>query len=322
MVALSVAVEGAFGLTWPLWKRLVREVEQLGFAGLYCSDHFTGPIPPDWDSLEVVIALSYLAQTTQRVHFGPLVAPLSFRDPIMLARQALALDDLSGGRMILGLGAGWNEREHAMFGYELGTVQTRMARFAEGLEVMTRLLRSDTSMTFDGRFYHVRDAVLLPRPARPGGPPILVGGSGPKRTLPLVARFADIWNAQHLTPEEFRARSAKLDALIESAGRQPGDVKRTMHLAVFCGRDAAEVEQRLRWWRRFPDLAHMPQDALFGLLGSLFTTLVGPPERIAEQLLAYGDVGVEEVTVQWWGFDDVEGLQILAEQVLPRLAGN
>src|SRR5919206_4997276 len=120
MIEVSIAVEGVFGLTWPSWKRLVAEVEQLGFAGLYCSDHFTLPTPVASDSLEVMVALTYLADHTQRVHFGPLVAPLSFRDPIMLARQAASLDDLSNGRMILGVGAGWMESEHEMFGYELG----------------------------------------------------------------------------------------------------------------------------------------------------------------------------------------------------------
>ncbi len=320
MVAVSITVEGAFGLTWPRWKRLIQEVEQLGFAGLYCSDHFTGPFPPDFDSLEVVLALGYLAQATHRVQFGPLVAPLSLRDPVMLTRQAAALDDLSGGRMILGLGAGWNEREHTTFGYELGDMQTRMARFEEGLEVITRLLRSATPISFAGRFYQLHDAVLLPRPARTGGPSILIGGSGPKRTLPLVARYGDIWNGQHLTSDEFRGRSAHLDELLRASGRQPSDVKRTLHISVFCGRDEAELERRLRWWRRYPDFATMLQDTLLGVLRSAFSTLIGPPESIIEQLRAYGEVGVEEVMVQWWTLDDIEGLEILADQVLPHLA--
>src|SRR5206468_2644018 len=127
--------------------------------------------------------------------FGPLVAPVSFRDPRQLVRQASALDDLSGGRFILGLGAGWQEHEHSVWGYDLGDIPTRMARFEESLEVASRLLRSDAPVTFEGRFFQLHDAVLLPRPARPGGPPILIGGNGPKRTLPLVARYADIWNA-------------------------------------------------------------------------------------------------------------------------------
>src|SRR5258708_8973077 len=107
MVALSIMIEGQMGLTWRHWKRIVSEVEDLGFAGLFRSDHFTNARPPDKDSLEMVVSLTYLADHTQRIHFGPLVAPISFRDPPMLARQAAALDDLSGGRVILGLRARW-----------------------------------------------------------------------------------------------------------------------------------------------------------------------------------------------------------------------
>jgi len=141
MVAISLQIEGQIGLTWPRWKRLVAEVEALGFAGLFRSDHYTNAGPPDKDSLEMIVSLAYLADHTQRIHFGPLVAPLSVRHPSVLARQAAALDDLSGGRMILGVGAGWQEREHRLFGHELGDVPTRMARLEEGLAVITRLLR-------------------------------------------------------------------------------------------------------------------------------------------------------------------------------------
>jgi alkanesulfonate monooxygenase SsuD/methylene tetrahydromethanopterin reductase-like flavin-dependent oxidoreductase (luciferase family) len=116
MVALSLMIEGQQGITWPHWKRLAAQAEELGFAGLFRSDHFTNARPPDQDALEAMISLAYLADHSQRIHFGPLVTPLSFHDPVALARQALAIDDLSGGRLIFGLGAGWQEREHSMFG--------------------------------------------------------------------------------------------------------------------------------------------------------------------------------------------------------------
>jgi alkanesulfonate monooxygenase SsuD/methylene tetrahydromethanopterin reductase-like flavin-dependent oxidoreductase (luciferase family) len=157
MIAISIMIEGQQGLTWPRWRRLAEEVEALGFAGLFRSDHFTDAQPPSRDSLETVVSLGYLASATRRIHFGPLVAPVSFRDPVMLARQAAAIDDLSDGRLILGLGAGWQEREHALFGYELGDVPTRMARFAEALEVTARLLRDEAPAPFDGRFYKLRE---------------------------------------------------------------------------------------------------------------------------------------------------------------------
>ena len=235
MIELSVSVEGLFGLTWPAWKRLVRAVEALGFAGLYLSDHFILNVPPDCPSLEFIVALTHLADTSERVRFGSMVAPLSVRDPVMLTRQAAALDELSGGRMVLGVGTGWEEDEHTMFGYRLGDMSTRFARLEEGLEVITRLVRSDEPVTVDGRFFRLREAVL-PGPRRPKGPPVMIGGSGPKRTLPLVARFADIWNAQMLTPDGVRERSSLLDELLVAAGRHPGDVRRTFNAFVVCGR--------------------------------------------------------------------------------------
>lgn len=131
---ISITVEGQEGLTWPRWKRLVADVEKLGYAGLYRSDHFPG----SRSSLELIVSLAYLADHTERLHFGSLVAPLSFRHPAMLARQAAALDDLSGGRLILGLGAGWEVNEHQAWGYHLGSAKTRSARFEEGLEVINQ----------------------------------------------------------------------------------------------------------------------------------------------------------------------------------------
>src|SRR5260221_11608871 len=120
MVALSIMIEGQMGLTWPHWKRIVSEVEDLGFAGLFRSDHFTNARPPDKDSLEMVVSLTYLADHTQRIHFGPLVAPISFRDPPMLARQAAALDDLSGGRLNRGRGTRLRARRNQPLWFELG----------------------------------------------------------------------------------------------------------------------------------------------------------------------------------------------------------
>src|SRR5882724_3285878 len=156
MIELSIQIEGQNGLNWPRWKNIVAAVEETGFAALYRSDHFTNPSPPDQDSLEMIVSLAYLADHTQRIQFGPLVAPLSFRDPIFLARQAAAIDDLSNGRLILGIGAGWQEREHQHFGYDLNTLSTRMNRFEEGLEVIVNLLRSTEPITHTGTFYKLQ----------------------------------------------------------------------------------------------------------------------------------------------------------------------
>ena len=322
MTELSISIQGLCGLTWPAWKRLVEAVERLGFAGLFCTDHFILPDALTVDSLEMIVALTYLADRTQRIHFGPLVAPFSFRDPVMLARQAAVLDDLSGGSMRLGVGAGWMEYEHQMFGYHLGDMATRMARFVEGLEVITRLLQSAEPVSYAGRFYQLREAVLHPRPQRPGGPPILVGGKGPRRSLPLVARYASIWNATRLAPNEFRTRSAKLDELAGAAGRAPSAIKRTVMIPVICGRNTAELEQRVQGVRQlFSDFGAMPLDALLGEMRDMFgAMIVGAPDEVIRGIRAYADVGVDELIIQWFGVEDMDGLQLLAEQVLPHVA--
>lgn len=312
---LAVTIEGPAGLNWPRWKRFVAEVEALGFAGLFMSDHITPVIPVEADSLELTVALTYLAQQSQQLHFGSLVSPLSFRDPVFLARQAMAIDDLSNGRMILGVGAGWAEREHTMFGYDLGDVPTRLARFEEGLAVISQLIRSDDPVTFSGKFYRLQEARLLPRPQR--ATPIMVGGNGPKRTLPLVARYADIWNC-HASAELFAERSALLDDLLRAEGRQPGEVKRTLMLPVICWHDQADLTRRMDLLRSgFPGFAPLSTEDILAFFRTNMSGILGTPDEVIEGLSAYAAAGVEEVMVQWFGVADIEGLAALADQVLP-----
>jgi F420-dependent oxidoreductase-like protein len=320
MTELSIMIEGQDGVNWPIWKRLVEEVETLGFAGLFRSDHYTNSSPPDKDSLEMVVSLAYLADHTRRVHFGPMVAPLSFREPTMLARQAVAIDDLSGGRMLIGLGAGWQEREHAHFGHNLGTVKERMDRFEEGVQVVSMLLRSDEPVNFEGRYFRLQEAVLLPRPQRPGGPPILIGGSGRKRTLPLVARYASLWNVINRGVEDFRDMSSYLDGLIKQEGREPGDVKRSIMTMVIFGRTREDLQARLEKPPfNNPRIADKSLDEKIAFWRDERHVLIGNGEEIAAQIGVYGEAGVEEIMTQWYHIEDVEGLRQYAEDVLSRL---
>jgi alkanesulfonate monooxygenase SsuD/methylene tetrahydromethanopterin reductase-like flavin-dependent oxidoreductase (luciferase family) len=253
-------------------------------------------------------ALAYAASHSERLQLGPLVAPLSLRDPVQLLRQAVALDDLSGGRVVLGVGAGWNEREHAAFGYALGDVPTRLGRLAEGLEVVARLAREPGPVKFEGRFYRLDGALLRPR--RAGGPRILVGGNGPRRTLPLVARYADVWNATRLLPEEFRERSAVLDGLLRAFGREPTAVKRTLMTLVIVASDDAELERRTRWFRTVsPSLAAASIDEVLTAMRRQYRNLVvGAPREVAAQLRGYANAGVEELMLDWFDLDDLESL--------------
>ncbi len=298
-------IEGQNGLNWPRWQRMARAVEDLGFAGLYRSDHYTNAEPPDLDSLELWVSLTWLASHTQRIEFGPLVSPVSFRQPTMTARIAAAVDDLSGGRLTLGLGAGWQEREHTNYSWNLLDIARRFQRFEEGLTIISHLLKSDTPLDFDGEYYKVREAVLLPRPARPGGPPLLIGGSGPKRTLPVAARWADEWNAVFVPPARFRELNAQLNDLLEARGRAPGNIRRSlMHGSVF-GRDEAEVRRKLGNRSR----AGLKERGV----------LVGTANKIVEQLGRYAEAGVQRLMVQWLDLDDLDGLEALARGVLPQL---
>lgn len=315
---MSVLVEGAHGLTWERWKEFVAKVEEMGYAGLYGSDHFTlNAAPPDPDSLELMVSLTYAADHTRRLKLGQLVSPASLRDPVMLTRQMLALDDLSGGRMVFGVGAGWNVREHEMFGYVLGDLRTRMGRFAEAVEVISRLKRSDKPVSYSGRYYTLKDAVLLPRPRRPGGPPLLIGGGGPKKSLPLVARYADIWNVAMVAPEALQEKLKLLDALIVAAGRKPGDVARTLMIPIFCGHGA----ELLRWAgqrRIMAAYVNLPDDALLDAMRGR-GALMGTPDQVVEGIRSYARLGIEEIMIQWFARDDMEGLRKIAEQVMPKV---
>src|SRR5438477_253934 len=194
MTEIALMIEGQDGLNWDRWQGIARTAEDAGFVGLYRSDHFTNPQGPYKDSLECWTSLAWLASNTSRIEFGPMVSPVSFRHPSMLVRMAAAVDDLSGGRLWFGLGAGWQDREHTNYGYHLGTIPERMGRFREAVQIVAHLLRSPEPLTFSGKHYQLTDAVLLPRPKRPGGTRIVIGGSGPNVTLPTAAKYADEWN--------------------------------------------------------------------------------------------------------------------------------
>lgn len=315
---LSVTLEGHFGLTWPRWQQLTTAIERMGFAGIFRSDHFAQPTPPHADALEAMVSLTYLATHSSHCHFGTLVAPLSFRDPVMLARQAMAIDDLSGGRMILGVGAGWMEQEHTMFGYTLGDATMRMARLEEGVAVMAALIRSQEPVTFTGQFYKLHVAQLRPRPQRPT--PLLIGGNGPKRTLPLVARYADIWNALMIPADLFAERSRLLDELLIAAGRQPTAVKRTIMLPVLCWRNADEQERIIEGIRRASSrMAPLNTAEIMTSFHKNLSAIMGTPEQVIEQLLAYTQAGAEEVMIQSIVLDDLLGLEILGTVILPEL---
>ena len=301
MLEIAIMIEGQNGLNWPRWQNIAAAVEDLGFMGLYRSDHFTNLDAPDKDSLECWTSLTWLASHTHRIEFGPLVSPVSFRLPALTARMAAALDDLSGGRLTLGLGAGWQEREHRLFGLELLDMKSRFVRFHEGLEVITRLLKSDQPVSFEGSYFQLREASLLPRPQRPGGPPLLIGGNGEKRTLRLAARYADEWNAVFQTPAGFAHLSARLDEWLADEGRTPQAVRRSLMTGIRFAQTRAGLEAKLH------------EHSIEELRGR--GMIVGVGQEILPQLAELEQAGVQRVMLQWMDLDDLQGLEALRKAV-------
>ena len=304
MLEVAIMIEGQDGIGWDRWKRLGRAAEDLGYAGLYRSDHFTEPRGPLKEALELWASLTWLADNTERIEFGPLVSPVSFRHPVITAWQASAVDNLAGGRLQLGVGAGWQEREHDAFGFDLLDTKRRFARFEEGLEVATRLLRNEEPVSFEGEFYRLRDALLTVRSPRPGGPPVVIGGNGPRRTLPLAVRFADEWNGVFLTADQFADLNARLEGLLREAGRPPEEVRRTLMTRGVFGRTRAEVDRKL------DGVAREDLDA---------AVIAGTADEFVDRLGRLSDVGVRRVMLQWLEPDDLDGLEAVAGSVLPQL---
>src|SRR5215211_3123211 len=297
---IAIMIEGQDGLDWGRWQRLARTVEDSGYAGLFRSDHFTNATGPVQDALELWSSLTWLAENTERIEFGPLVSPVSFRHPVITAWTASTVDNLAGGR--LRLGPGWQEREHEAHGFELLETDLRFARYEEAVEVVTLLLRSEDPVSFDGEFYRLRDALLKPRSPRPGGPPIVIGGNGPRRTLPIAARYADEWNAVFATPERFVELDARLDELLREAGRQPEQVRRTLMTRAVFGRTDADVESKLSG----RPAGELRENGI----------IVGTASEVTEQLGHLDEAGVQRVMLQWLETDDVDGLEAMAESVL------
>ncbi len=310
MPDIAIMIEGQNGLNWTRWQRLSLRVEELGFAGLYRSDHYTNMNPPDKDSLEMWISLAWLASHTKKIKFGPLVSPVSFRHPTLTARMAAAVDDLSGGRLQLGMGAGWQEREHNNYGWDLLNVPDRMKRLEEGLQVVKALFSSEQPINFQGQYYCLQDAILLPRPKRNGGPPITVGGNGPKRTIPLTARYADEWNAVFISPERFEELNRSLDENILEEGRNPAELRRSIMVGTIFGRDEGELRAKIDRFSSRQGVEVTVEDL------RQHGWIAGTPSSIGRQIERYAEAGAQGIMLQWLDLDDLDGLDALGQALL------
>jgi F420-dependent oxidoreductase-like protein len=311
---VGVMIEAQEGLTWEHWFRIADRVEQLGLDSLSRSDHFFS-LSGDRrrPALECWTSLTALAQRTRRIRFGPLVSPMTFRHPALLARMAAAVDLLSNGRLVLGVGAGWNVAEHEAFGIALPPLKERFDRFEEGIAVI-KALWTGGPVDVDGRYYALHGATAYPRPQQQPAPPLLIGGDGEVRLLRIVARDADEWNSHAHTPEVYRVKLAKLEEHCRAVGRDPATIRRSWMGGVLIGRDANEVAAKGRWMQSFLGgaLAGVaPADAPQELRRRGW--IVGTADQAASQLSAWSSLGVERVMFQWYNLDDLDGLSLLAQ---------
>jgi len=309
---IGVMIEGQEGLTWERWFRIAERVESLGLDSLWRSDHFFSLSGhPERPALECWTSLTALAQRTQRIRFGPLVSPITFRHPALLARMAAAVDGLSDGRLVLGVGAGWNEAEHAAYGITLPPLKERFDRLEEGIAVI-KALWTGGPVDLDGRYYPLRGASAYPRPVQQPAPPLLIGGDGEVRLLRIVAMHADEWNSHAPGPDVYRAKRARLEEHCRAVGRDPNTIHRSWMGGILIGRDRSEVLEKGRWFHSFlGPLAGGSPGAVPEVLRQRHW-LVGTPDEVAGQVDAWSAVGVERVMLQWYNLDDLDGLSLLA----------
>jgi F420-dependent oxidoreductase-like protein len=312
-LAVSLMIEGQEGLDWERWTRLARAAEDGGFHGLFRSDHLTGLFgEAGRASLDTWASLTWLATATRRIRFGPLVCPLTFYQPAILAKRAAAVSALSGGRLDLGVGAGWHEGEHRMFGIPFPSLRERMDRLECGVRAIRGLL-SGGPVTLDQPYFPLAAAETSPRPA-PGALPLVIGGRGERRTLRIAAEHADEWNVTRVTLEEYPAKAAVLARHCQAVGRDPAAIRRSLMIPVVVGRSAAEqAARRARIHAIFP---RAPEDEA-GWLAAGF--LHGAPDAIAGGLRRWHGLGIGRVMLQMLDMDDLEAIDLIAREVLPAL---
>jgi F420-dependent oxidoreductase-like protein len=319
MVRLGVMIEAQEGLTWQRWARIIETAENNQFDSLWRSDHLFSVMGiSDRDQLSLWPSMTLVAARDSKLEFGALVSPTTFRNPVMLAKDSVALDNLSGGRFWLGIGAGWNEREHAAFGYPLPPLKQRMDRLEEAIEVI-KLLWSGDKVSYAGEQFQLNDAQMRPVPTSPSGVPMMIGGSGERRTLRMVARFADEWNATASSLDEYRHKVEVLERHCAEIGRDSSEIKRSLMLGHIIGVDEADLQQRAeRVQQIIPSLQGLSISELLERL-RVRGWLVGTPDVIIGDIRALAQVGVSRIMLQTHDQEDMSALELFASAVMPQV---
>ncbi|PXY20804.1 LLM class F420-dependent oxidoreductase [Prauserella muralis] len=303
---LRILMEPRHGATYAQILTLARATEDAGFDAFFRSDHLMGVDPNDatYRPTDCWTTLAGLARDTSRVRLGALVGAATFRSPGILANIVASVDEMSGGRVELGLGTGWYEREHAAFGVPFPPVRERFDRLEEQLEIITGLWRTepggDSGFSFTGKHFGIDGNRTPPRTAQSPHPPVIIGGSGPRRTPAIAARFADEFNGA--LGGDLRERFGVFDAACEAIGRDPATARHSAVLPVACGRSQSEVDRRA------------------AVIGSEFIrehAAIGTPGLVTERLGELAEAGADTVYFHIYDIDDLDHIAVLAGDVLP-----
>jgi len=291
--------------------------EAASFDSVWVMDHFyqlPGLGAPSEPMFEAYSLLTALAARTSRVRLGAMVGGMTYRNPAFLAKTVTGLDVISGGRAIWGIGAGWFELEHQSYGYDFGTFTERFEKLEEGLQIVKSMFTEPTT-TFEGKWFRVTDAMNVPRPIQPGGPPVLIGGSGERKTLRMVAQYADACNVFG-EPSAVRHLMDVLDGHCERLGRDPAAITRTRLGTLVVGRTMEEAQAKILGRFGVSRLEDLPADLLARVRGMF---LMGDAPAVQEQVQDLLDAGLDGLVVNMPDAHDAEAVALAGEVLGPVL---
>jgi F420-dependent oxidoreductase-like protein len=312
---VCLMIEGQEGVTWDDWVRLARLTEEHGLEGLFRSDHYTAIIRPDADAHDAWATLAGLAAVTERIRLGTMVSPATFRHPSVLARTAVTVDHISRGRVEVGMGSGWYEREHDAHGFPFLDGKQRYTLFAEQVEIVVRSW-TEERFDHDGPAYTLRGQRALPRPVQEPHPPLVLGGTVKPRFAALAARYATEVNTLGAPDDELRERKAALNRACAEAGRDPATLGFSVMTACFVGEAQADVVDRVA---RFLAIRGGDTDADALIAERSDRWLVGTLEEVAERIEGLRALGVTRVLLQHLNHDDDAMVALVGDRLLPQL---
>jgi F420-dependent oxidoreductase-like protein len=307
---LRIFTEPQQGASYSTLRNVALATEELGFDAFFRSDHYLkmGTVSGEPGPTDAWATLAALAVETSRIRLGTLMTCATFRLPGPLAVTVAQVDDMSGGRVEFGLGAGWFDAEHAAYGVPFPPLAERFDRFEEQLAILTGLWSTPdgTMFSFDGRYYTVTDSPALPKPAQQPRPPVIIGGSGRRRTPALAARYADEFNAAFQSPAESAATFGRVGKACAQAGRDAASMVFSVAQVVCCGRDPVELARRA---------AAIGRDATELRANGL----AGTPSEIVDKIGTFASAGASTLYLQVLDLSDLGHLELLASEVLPQV---